>query len=134
MLAGSLLRLASRGMSDRGPLLLFYPPIGATCSLAWVRCVVVETRITGVTSPLCGSEAATNVDPRRSPSAEGGKMRHFCWGRQRVEVVVDQDPLLSALADISPDCHHMRLLKRGVLVEGMGVGGKQGWGGTRSTP
>ena len=78
--ADSLLRLASRGMSDRGPLLLFHPLIGAICSLAWVRCVVVETRITVVTSSLCGSVAATNVDPRRSPSAEGGKMRHFCWG------------------------------------------------------
>ena len=34
MLAGSLLRLASRGMSNRGPLLfLFHFPIGTICSL-----------------------------------------------------------------------------------------------------
>jgi len=55
--AGSLLRLASRGMGDRGPLLLFRPLIGTICSLSWVRCVVVETHITGVTSSLCGSVA-----------------------------------------------------------------------------
>ena len=63
----------SRGMSDRGPLLSFTHS-GTTCSLSWVWRVVVETRITGISSRSCDSVTATDVS--QSPPAKCQQKRH----------------------------------------------------------